>query len=275
MSVINLTRQTSLRGRDLQNAVTAAIQEVASRSPYSLLNMRSSWTSGTLMAVSAGRHMSGQVQIQDGDPSTVTITLNLLSSTAQAARNSAIRDITAAADRHVPAVGAPTPTTTAPAPTPTTPGEPAPTPTTTTRPRRDFDWGLFTDIFSGIVGGAASGLNAYNEAVGLSSGQNAINIASDEAVASGGKPSASATGVQYGPGFELGPGKPVGPDEPPPGPTVAPTTTAGAPPPTLAAPRTGFPTWGWWAIGIGGLGLLGVIILATRKSDDEDEFEEY
>lgn len=266
MPDITLTRQTALRGRELQNAVTATVQELAGRSPYSLINLTGRWESGTRMVLSAPNHMSGAADIREGDPSTVTLQLNLLSSLARNARNSAIRDITAAANRHIPEVGAAPAQPTAP--TPTAPGAPAPTtPAPTTRPRRQFDWGLFTDIFSGIAGGAASSLTAYNEAVGYTASEEAVIVAAEEATAAGKGP-----GVQTGPGFELGPGKPVGPDEPPPGPTTAPTTAPGAPSPTLARPSAGFPTWGWWAIGIAGVGILGVVVLATRKP--KDEFEE-
>lgn len=270
MPDITLTRRTSLRGRELQNAVTAAIQEVSGQSPYNTVGLTSRWESGTRMVLSAPGHMSGSVDIQDGNPSTVTVQVNLLSGMARMVRNSAIRDITAAANRHIPEAGAAPAQPSAPTSTPAQPTPAAPAPTTT-RPRRQFDWGLFTDIFSGIAGGAASSLTAYNEAVGYTASEQAVIIAADEATAAGKGP-AQQPGVQVGPGFELGPGKAVGPDEPPPGTTVATTTAPGAPPPTLVRPSTGFPTWGWWAIGIAGVGILGVIILATRKSGDEEEY---
>lgn len=98
-----MSRQTSLRGQQLRQTVQALADELAGRSPYSSARMTRSWQGDRLILTAPG-HMNGVVDFRDGNPSTVTIRLDLTSSLAEMMRGSVARDLEALAQR-IPAPG--------------------------------------------------------------------------------------------------------------------------------------------------------------------------
>lgn len=253
MPDITMTRQTSLRGTALQNAVNAMVAAMGRRQPFNMAPIQPRWESGTRLTFTASamgqQQANGSIDIRDGSPSTVTAQVNLLTSLSRGYRSQVEQAMVEESERNMPIVGA---TTTAQPSTTTRTTQTAQE--TTTRTRGDFDWNMFGNVLSNVFGGAASGLDAYNQAMGYTAAQHAQNIAAE---------TAQSAGVQVGPGFVLGPGKVVGPEAPPPGPTVVTGGQQLAPVMTTPA-RT--PTWGWVVLGLGAAGLVGFTVwVVTRK----------
>jgi len=242
MPDITMTRQTSLRGTALQNAINAMVSSMSRRSPFNLVPLQSRWESATRLTLSASPHVSGAIDIRDGNPSTVTAQVNLLSSTARTFRGQIESAMVEESQRNMPIVGA----ATAVQPSSTTAAQPS---TTASSGRGDFDWNLFSTILGSVVSSAGTGLSSYNQAMGYTASTQAQQIAAE---------TAQQAGVQVGPGFVLGPGKVVGPEAPPPGPTVVRGEQQLGP---VVAPATGgMPTWGWVALGLGGAGLVAFVV---------------
>ena len=276
MSIVQISRQTSLTGRPLQEAINDMIQQMQGMSPYSMLDVRSEWPSSSRLTLRAGNHMTGSVDLTFGPPSTVTAQINLLSATAQGQRSRVEQDMLALANRHLPLPSGASSST----PTHAPPASPAGTPEAQQyqqqpqQPRRQFNWDTFGTILTGLFGGVATGMEAYNQ-VGNAAGQDAIAIAQEEAASAGkqASPIGPNTGLQHGDGFTLGPGKSVGPDAPLPG-GRSPSDVRddeGVEPPESTS--TGLPTWAWWAIGIGGVAGLGALLWFVSRDDENREPE--
>ncbi len=314
MSVIQMSQQTTLRGAALRAAVDRTVQELTTNRTYAnAATFELSWAGNRLNIVGRGRMtggvlMSGYADIQDGSPlSTITLRLDLDSSVA-IMRRSAERDLLAAAQRNLPRGGSSaTPTHPAP-PAPT--GDAVATPGNTPQPaapaeeswlerrrreraerqasggeswlerrRREraerqaagggssFDWGSFGSAMTGLFSGASSVFDQYS-LVGQQAGAEAVAIAKEAS------PIGPNTGVQTGPGFILGQGKAVAPDAPLPGgrpPSDVPPDEGVTDPEDVG----GMPSWGWWAIGIGGVAAVGAVgLMLFRKRDDEEDFRE-
>lgn len=262
MSVIQISQQTTLTGRQLQDAINAIIHQMRGMSPYTAVNLQSSWESGTRLTLRGGTHMTGAIDLIMGPPSTVTVQINLLSSLARRAQGDIERDMIALSNQHLTRVGAPDEQPTYQPPASPAAQEPS-------RPRPQVDWNIVGTVLTGLFGSAAQAVEAYNQ-VGDQAAGEAILIAQEE----GGKvPSAIGPypGLHYGSGLTLGQGKAVGPDAPLPGgrlPSEVSDDEGATPPPH----DVGFPTWGWVAIGLGGVVAIGAVAyFMTRK--DEDEFE--
>lgn len=252
MPDISLTRQTQLRGRPLQDAVASMVHDLSGQSPYNMVEFGWRWTNGAQIALDAPGHMRGTISIRDGSPSTVSIQMDLLSSLARGQRSRVIQDMNAQADRFLAGLAPAQPTTEPPreeswlerrrrerAEREAAEAE---------RPRGEFNWSLFGQIFQNITTGVTGGIGAMNEAYAQTTAEQALDAAGE----------AAANGKQVFNGAVLHPGKPVGPDEPTPGPTVAP----------VMAEERGMPTWGWWALGIGGVTAVGLTIWLVRRRGD-------
>jgi hypothetical protein len=207
--------------------------------------------------------MTGAITLQSGNPSTVTAEINLLSTLAEAQRSRIESDMASLAAQHLggaaAAAGAPA---TAPAPA-------APT----TSQRRPFDWSAFGGAMTGLFSGFATGMESFSN----QAGEEAVVIAQEEAAKQGAAPAAPA--VMPGKPVDAGP---VSPEDETPWeqftelitgtPEPAEELTPGAP---AVVTQAGFPTWGWVAIGAGGLVLFGVVIWSlARDSDKSDDIEE-
>jgi len=246
------------------------VQQMGGMSPYSMLSLRSEWPSGSRMTLQAGNHMTGAIDLTDGPPSTVTAQINLLSSLAEGQRARVERDMIALAQQHLPAVAGAEAGPTFPPPAPPT-GEPAAPgttpqqPTTTSRP---FNWDIFGSVMTGLFGSAASITNQINQ-VGQEAAGEAIYIAQEEAGKQA-SPIGSNTGLQHGDGFTLGQGKAVSPDAPLPGGRLPSEVPAGEG--VEDVEEVGFPTWGWWAIGLGGATAIGLVAYFVTR-DEDDGFE--
>ena len=253
MSTITMSRQTSLSGAALQNAVDAMVRQMVGRSPYSLLSPRLSWDSGrTRLTLQAGNHMTGVIALQSGNPSTVTAQINLLSGIAESYRSRVESDMQSLASQYLAGTAAAAPAAAAPGVIPTT-----------TTPRRTFDWSTFGTVLSGVFTGAAQGLESYNQQVQQDAAASAVAIAQQEASA--------VTGKQIDTG-------PVSPEDETP--WEAFTELITGEPETEEAPAegaavvqqpAGFPTWGWVAIGVGGVAVLGLLIWALTGDDKKKE----
>jgi len=103
MPNVTMSRQTTLRGRPLQDAVGAMVSELGRQSPYSMIGVSSRWEDGARLFISAGNHMSGIIEIRDGSPSNVTAQVNLLSTLAQGQRARVESDMARLADRYLAA----------------------------------------------------------------------------------------------------------------------------------------------------------------------------
>jgi len=283
MPDISLTRNTELRGRALQDAVASMIQDLSGQSPYNMVDFGWRWVNGAQIALDAPRHMSGTVAIRDGNPSTVSVQMNLISGLAQGQRSRVIRDMNAQADRFLAGTAPSQPSTSTEAPREESwlerrrreraereaaeaaqpqeeswlerrrreraerearegvliPG---------TEPRTEFNWGLFGQVFQNLTSGVSGGLNAMNEAYAQTTAEQALAVATDEA----GKQSFDG-GVLYTKPIDVTQQQQQQPGD--------------APPPVMADPR-GMPTWGWWALGIGGAAAVGLTIWLVRRGRD-------
>ena len=235
MPDISLSRQTQLRGRPLQDAVSSMIHDLSGQSPYNMVEFGWRWINGAQIGLDAPGHMSGTVDIRDGSPSTVSVQMDLLSALARGQRARVIRDMNAQADRFL--------TGSAPQVDDNLP--PPPEATEQESRRGEFNWNLFGQIFQNITTGVAGGLNAMNEAVAQTTAEQALEVASD-----------AANGKQVFDGGVLYT-KPTDVTQ------TTPATPASAPPPVLA--QQGMPTWGWWALGIGGVTAVGLTIWWLRQ----------
>jgi hypothetical protein len=122
---------------------------------------------------------------------------------------------------------------------------PAQTSSQTQRPAassadRWAQWGLASNILGDIFGGAAAGLDAYNQQMGYAASQEAVQVATQEAQ-NAGIPIPNKTAQQLAP--------------PPPASVVRPQQSG----PTVVTP-TPFPTWGWVILGLGGAGLITFVV---------------
>lgn len=268
MSIIQITRQTSLSGRPLQNAVNAMIQQMRGMSPYSMLNVQSSWENGSRLTIRAGSHMTGAVDLRSGPPSTVTAQINLLSSLAEGQRSRVESDMLRLANQHLPLPAGASPDS------PTTAPPPAPegSPEAAQQQQSGFNWNMFGHVVSGLFGSASTIMGAYNQ-VGQEAAGEAISVAQQEA---GKQPSPIGpnTGVQSGPGFTLGQGKSVGPNAPLPGGRLPSDVPAeeGATDLVDNVENVGVPTWVWWAMGISGVvGASALAIYVLTRDDDDFE----
>jgi len=179
MPDIQMTRQTNLRGTALQNAVTTMVQNMSRRSPFNMVTLQSRWESATRMTLSASPHVSGTIDIRDGSPSTVTANVDLLSSTARMYRGTVESAMVEESDRALQPVAGSAATAT-----------PASTQTSTqTGARRSStssadswaQWSQASGILGDIFGGAAAGLDAFNQQMGYTAAQEAVQIAAQEA----------------------------------------------------------------------------------------------
>lgn len=241
------------------------VRQMQGMSPYSMLNPQASWdSSGTRLTLTAGSHMTGVIAIQSGNPSTVTAQINLLSGLAQAQRSRVERDMAALAAQHLGGTAAAVPAA-------ATSGGATPTPSTpSTSSRRPFDWGAFGGAVTGLFGGFASGMESY---YGNQAGAEAVAAAQEEA----GKHGADA-GTAAGKELYTGP---IAPEDDTPWQTItelftgepepAPAAAPGAPETTTPPAQAGFPTWGWVAIGVGGIAVLGLLIWAVSGGGDDDD----
>jgi hypothetical protein len=273
MSVVQISRQTSLTGRPLQEAINDMIQQMQGMSPYSMLDVRSEWPSGSRLTLRAGNHMTGSVDLTFGPPSTVTAQINLLSSLAQGQRSRVEQDMLALANRHLPL---PSGSASSNYPTHAPPAAPTGTPEAVAQqqqvadPQRAFNWNVFGQVMSGLFGSASTIMGAYNQ-VGQEAAGEAIAVAQEEA----GKQAAAIgpdPGLQSGPGFTLGQGKAVGPNAPLPGGRLPSDV-----PPEEGATEVvdvGMPTWAWVVIGVGGVAAFGALAwYLTSKRSKSDDFK--
>jgi hypothetical protein len=224
------------------------IQELAGRSPYSMVGVVWDWASPTQITFNdrSNQHVRGSVTLRDGNPSTVSVQMDLLSSLARGIRDSAIRDMNALADQHLGG----TATAAAAAATATTTTAAA----EETRPRREFDWNLFGSIVSDISTGLTDAFSAMNEANAQVTAEQAVAVASDTVAQE------VASGKQVFDGGVLYPGQDVTSQK------TGLTTQQQVASPVMSQPRGGMPTWGWWALGIGGGAVaVGLIVYLIRR----------
>lgn len=289
MSTVTMSRQTSLSGRDLQNAVQAMVGQMAGMNPYRMLGVDRNWEGGSRLVLRAGNHMTGAITLQSGNPSTVTAQINLLSGLAQGQRSRVEQDMAALAAQHLggaAAAQAPAATATGqqlqfrPNPYTTTPSTTTPSTTPSTTPpapeRRPFNWGGFGTVFAGLFSGVSEGLDNLSN----SYADEAVAVAHGEAVKQG--VAADAPGAATGKQIDT---SPVSPEDETPwqqftemitgSASETPATGApGAPPGQQTPPQaSGMPTWGWVAIGVGGVAMLGLLLWAV-SGDGEDEEDE-
>jgi hypothetical protein len=257
------------------------MQAVANDRTYRNFGVTTAWASGSRMTIRDrdNQHLSGVIDIQDGSPSTVTAQINLLSPVARLARGTVERDMLRYASQHIPNAdaGAAAPTHMPPAAPTGTPEAAAQQPATQTpaqpeRERRPFNWDVFGQVITGLFGAGASITSAYNQ-VGQEAAGEAIAVAQEEAGKQA-SPIGPNTGLQQGPGFTLGQGKGVGPDAPLPG-GRPPSDVPSDEETTESVQDVGFPTWGWVAIGLGGVAAFGALAWwLTRKGGEADDRSE-
>jgi len=272
MPDITVTRQTSLQDRDLRERINTAIQALRQRSPYSQYSSQftSSWDNDNRMSFGVPGLISGTIDVRDGSPSVVTASATL-SGAARLMRSSVQGDVETEMIRYLPSPGAgpEIPTTASGA---STASAPAPA-SQETQQDGGFDWGMFGQVFSNLLQGGASALTAYNDATAVTTADQAVNIAFDEAAAQGveGKQlPAPSVGVQEGPGFTLGPGKVVQPGEPDIGPPAESNGVQQQLVTTSTTAQNGMPTWGWVLLGVGGVSVVGAIVyMLTREDKDK------
>ena len=275
MSVIQISRQTSLTGRPLQDAVLRMVEGI--RPMTSPLTLTVTWEGANRLNLRVSNQMSGVIDLTMGPPSTVTAQVNLLTPTAESMRARIEAEMIRQAGINIPSTGGAGSGPTSPAPAAPTgegaqPSQPqAQQPQQPAAPRRTFDWGLFGNIMTGLFGGATTVVDAYNQ-VGQVASEEAVAIAQEEAGYSGkeASPIGPNTGVQQGNGYTFGQGKAVGPNAPLPGgrdPGEV-EDNEGVDPPD----EVGMPTWVWWAIGAGGVVGLGALILLMSSGDKKDDF---
>jgi len=240
MSDITMTRQTNLRGTALQNAVGAMVTAMSRRSPFNTTQIVQRWESGsrlTFVATGFGQtQATGAINITEGSPSTVVASVDLLTATSRNARGDVESAMVEESDRALQPIGAAAQTSTQ---------TPAQTSSQTQRPAvssadRWAQWGLASNILGDIFGGAAAGLDAYNQQMGYATAQEAVQVAAQEAQ-NAGIPIPHKTAQQLAP--------------PPPASVVRPQQSG----PTVVTP-TPFPTWGWVILGLGGAGLITFVV---------------
>jgi hypothetical protein len=254
MPDIQMTRQTNLRGTALQNAVNAMLAAMGRRAPFNApgITITPRWESATRLTF-VGNHYSSQVAtgsivITDGRPSTVSaeVTLYGLARLQQGAVESAMVE---ESDRALqPIAGSAATSTQTPAQTP------AQTSTQTQRPAvssadRWAQWGIASNILGDLFGGAAAGLDAYNQQMGYTVAQEAVQIASQEAQ-------------------RAGVGKGAAVSAPPPRASVV---QRQPPAPPVQAPGTSMTTVGWVVIGAVGLGVVGLLIAVAAKKSKQNK----
>ena len=233
MPDITMTRQTSLRGVPLQNAVNAMVQAMGRRSPFNMVPIQTNWPSATRLTFSSPGHVSGAIDIVDGSPSTLTAQVTFLSALARNYRGQVESAMVEESQRAMPIVGASAPTQTqtqAPAQTqaPSTGGSSSGSSWT--------QWTTASNILGDIFGGSAAILDQYNQQMGYSAAQEAVQVATAEVAASASK-GQSGKIVSAAPAPSI-----VGSQQP-----VVPVSFV-------------MPTWGWVALGLGGVGMLALII---------------
>jgi len=276
MPDVTVTRTTNMRGRDLQNAVSAMISELSGQSPYSSVRMTQRWEGGARIILDAPGHMSGAVDIQDGSPSRVTVQLNLLSGMARMMRDRAIRDINALADSRLGG----TPAASAPAAAPAA-SVPAAEPE---RPRREFDPDRAAAATTGIFGtlsalarGVTQGLRTGDARSGVldqyalpdlpaAPWERAETPAAPPIVAPGYGPATPSYSVSAPASVEKPTEAEVSTMMPPAAPASA-LAPPSPPPPRRAPAPEPFP-WGWALAGATALaGVTVVAVLATRGQE--------
>ena len=233
MSDITMTRQTNLRGTALQNAVNTMVSNMGRRSPFNIVPLQTRWESPTRMVLSGSalgqQQVSGAIDIRDGSPSTVTAQINLLTSTSRGYASQVETAMVEESDRALQPVATSAQTSTQ-------------TSTQTSAQRTagaSWDqWSRTSNILGDIFGGAAAGLDAFNQQMGYAAAQEAVQVAAQEA---------------QNAGVSSGKATPA----PAPRPSIV-TTPQQAPAPVVTA--ASFPTWGWVLLGLGGAGLVAFII---------------
>lgn len=227
MPDITMTRQTNLRGTALQNAVNTMVSNMGRRSPFNIVPLQTRWESATRLVLSGSalgqQQVSGAIDIRDGSPSTVTAQINLLTSTSRGYASQVETAMVEESDRALQPVAS---------------SASSSTQTSTQRASgASWDqWNLTSNILGDIFGGAAAGLDAFNQQMGYAAAQEAVQVASQEAQNAG-----------------VSSGKAV----PAPAPRPSIVTTPQQTPVVTAA---SFPTWGWVLLGLGGAGLVAFII---------------
>lgn len=237
MPDITMTRQTNLRGTALQNAVNTMVSNMGRRSPFNIVPLQTRWESATRMVLSGSalgqQQVSGAIDIRDGSPSTVTAQINLLTSTSRGYASQVETAMVEESDRALQPVASSSSTSAQTA---------AQTSTQTSAQRTSGaswdQWNLTSNILGDIFGGAAAGLDAFNQQMGYAAAQEAVQVASQEA---------------QNAGVSSGKATPA----PAPRPSIV-TTPQQAPAPVVTA--ASFPTWGWVLLGLGGAGLVAFII---------------
>lgn len=238
MPDITMTRQTNIRGTALQNAVNTMMAAVGRRRPFSMTQITQRWESGsrlTFVSTALGQtQATGAIDIRDGSPSTVVASVNLLTATSRNARGDVESAMVEESDRALQPVATAAQTSTQTS---------AQTSTQSGAGRTSADswaqWSQASNILGDIFGGAAAGLDAYNQQMGYAVAQEAVQIASQEAQSAGA-------------------GKAAFVAAPPPRASVVSTQAQAQAQPVVTS--TPFPTWGWVVLGLGGAGLVAFII---------------
>lgn len=253
MPDITMTRQTSLRGTQLQAAVNAMVAAMGRRQPFNMAPIQPRWESGTRLTFTASamgqQQANGAIDIRDGNPSTVTAQVNLLTSLSRGYRSQVEQAMVEESERNMPVVGGSAATQTSTPPHEATQTQSQTSSQSSSSSRGDFDWDLFANILGTVTQQAGASVQAYNQAVGYTASTQAKQIAaetvaSSRRVAAGPAPRASV--VQRQPAA-----------------------------PVVAAPATpSMTTVGWIVIGAVGLGVVGLvaaIIVKKSKQSKKDE----
>jgi hypothetical protein len=179
--------------------------------------------------------------MREGNPSTVSVQMDL-EGLASGMRDTVIRDMNAMADQYLGG-------------TATAAAAPATAAAEEERERRlSFDWNLFGNIMANIGTGLTAGFGAMNEAYAQTTAEQAVAVASDTVAQE------TASGKQVFDGMVLGPGQDVTSQK------TGLTTQQQVASPVMSQPRGGMPTWGWWALGIGGGAVaVGLIVYLIRR----------
>ena len=99
MTQISRTVQVAQRGQQLRNTIDGLVNELASRSPYSLVRLNRQWQSNNRLLLTAEPHMVGSVTVREGNPSTVTLQMDPTSALARGMTSRIQSDLAAVAQR--------------------------------------------------------------------------------------------------------------------------------------------------------------------------------
>jgi len=251
MPDITMTRQSALCGQALQNAINSMVTAMGRRQLFSMAPIQPRWESGTRLTFTASamgqQQANGAIDIRDGNPSTVTAQVNLLTSLSRGYRADVERAMVEESDRYLRPVSGSGQTQVAT-------GSQAQSSSQTSAQSSgdsggDFDWNLFGNILGTVVQQAGTSVQSYNRAVGQTAGIQAQQIAAETVAVSKAAP-------------------------PPPLSIVRSQAPAA---PIVSEAGTSMTTVGWIVIGAVGLGLAGLIvalIVKKSKQDKQDKKEE-